>query len=222
MTALRRIASAVVMAAAVAAPAWANDERLKDAAAVLTEMTATSDKGIPAALLSKAQCLVIIPSVKKAALGFGGQYGRGYIACRKGGGWSAPAAVRVEGGSIGLQIGVSGTDVIMAVMRDRGIDRLLSNQFTVGVDSAVAAGPVGRQASAQTDATITAEILAWSRAKGAYAGISLQGSTLRDDDGENRELYGRDISNKEIVQSDIAAPPAAAPLMKALGAIKEP
>lgn len=218
-----RAAQILVMAAMVAlvpSAARANDDRLKDAATVLTEMSATSDNGIPASLLSKAQCLVIVPSVKKAALGFGGQYGRGYIACRKAGGWSAPAAVRVEGGSIGLQIGVSGTDVIMAVMRERGIERLLSSKFTVGVDSAVAAGPVGRQASAQTDATITAEILAWSRAKGAYAGISLQGSTLREDNAENKELYGKELPNKDIVLGSMAPPASAAPLLQALAAIK--
>lgn len=210
-----------VMSAVVAAPAWANDDRLKDAAAVLSEMTGMQDNSIPTSLLAKARCVVVVPGVKKAALGVGGQYGRGYISCRTAdGAWSAPAGVRVEGGSVGLQIGISGTDLILAVTNDRGVDRLLSSRFTVGVDSAVAAGPVGRQASAQTDATMMAEILAWSRARGVYAGVSLQGSTLRDDDAENRELYGKSLSNKEIVRGGMAVPTAAAPFIKALDALK--
>lgn len=167
----------------------ADTERLQNAATVLSEMSAT-DPGVPSNLWAKAKCVVVIPGVKKAALGIGGQYGRGYMSCRNvsPAGWSAPGAIRIEGGSVGLQIGGSDTDVIMLVLNDRGVDRLLSSKFTVGADAAVAAGPVGRQANAQTDATMMAEILAWSRSRGAFAGLSLQGSTLRDDDGENKEL----------------------------------
>jgi lipid-binding SYLF domain-containing protein len=191
-------------------------ERLKDAELVLTEMAGAGDAGIPTSLLTKAQCVVVVPSLKKVALGFGGQYGRGYLSCRRQGGWSAPAALRIEGGSFGLQIGASATDVILLVMNERGVDRLLSNEFKVGADAAVAAGPVGREASAQTDITMRAEMLAWSRSRGAYAGIALQGSTLRQDTGENKELYGKELSNREIVTGTVAVPAAAQGFIKAL------
>ena len=173
-------------------------------------MAGAADTGIPTSLIAKARCVVIVPGVKKAALVVGGQYGRGYLACRKdGGGWSAPGGVRIEGGSFGFQIGGSDTDVILLVMNERGVDRLLSSRFTVGADAAVAAGPLGRQASAQTDATMMAEMLAWSRSRGAFAGISLQGSTLRDDAGENKELYGKELPNREIVTDNTAVPKGA-------------
>lgn len=213
-----RIAVMVLMTVAVGGVSLrGDDERLKTAALVLSEMTQAADSGIPQNLLAKAKCVVVVPGVKKAAIGFGGQYGRGYMACRReAGGWSAPGGIRVEGGSVGFQIGGSETDVILLVLNDRGVDRLLSSRFTVGADASVAAGPVGRSASAQTDATMMAEILAWSRARGVFAGVSLQGSTLREDDGENRELYGRDVSNREVVTGATAAPAAAAELMAAL------
>jgi len=201
-----------------AASLRADDERLKNAAVVLDEMSTSVDKGIPTSLVQKANCVVIIPGVKKAALGVGGQYGRGYLACRKdGGGWSAPGAIRVEGGSIGLQIGGADTDVILLVMNPRGVDRLLSSRFTVGADAAVAAGPVGREAVAQTDATMMAEILAWSRSRGIFAGISLKGSTLREDSGENKTLYGKEITNRDVVAGKVSAPKSADVLMQALG-----
>jgi lipid-binding SYLF domain-containing protein len=201
----------------------ANNDRLKSAADVLTEMAGMGDNGIPLNLLKSAKCIVIIPGVKKVGLGIGGQYGHGYINCRKaGGGWSAPGGVSVKGGSIGLQIGGASTDVIMVVKNDKGAEKLLSSKFTVGADGTVAAGPVGRQASAQTDATMHAEILAWSRSRGAFAGIALQGSTLTVDDTENKELYGKQpgdkaLDNRAIVlNSTVAAPKAAAVLMAAL------
>ena len=196
----------------------ADAERLKNAEAVLTEMAGASDKGIPTSLITKSQCIVIIPGVKKGAIGLGGQYGRGYISCRSQDKktWSAPGGLRIEGGSVGLQIGGTDTDLILLVMPGRGPERLLSNKFTVGADAAVAAGPVGRETSAQTDATMKAEMLAWSRARGVFAGISLQGSSFRDDSGENKELYGREIQNKEIVSGKVAVPKGAEGLMKAL------
>ncbi len=221
-----------VLVSVLAVPALvrADAGRLKNAEAVLNEMAGSADSGIPRSLLAKARCVVVVPGVKKGAIGFGGQYGRGYISCRAtspnvadaaapvvAGPWTAPGGIRIEGGSVGLQIGGSDTDVIMLVMNDRGVDRLLSSRFTVGADAAVAAGPVGRQASAQTDATMMAEILAWSRSRGVFAGVSLQGSTLREDSGENRELYGREISNREIVKSQPAVPAVAESFMKALG-----
>jgi lipid-binding SYLF domain-containing protein len=195
----------------------ADDDRLRNATAVLTEMAGSFDAGIPKDLFGKAECVVIIPGVKKGAVGFGGQYGRGYMSCRKSGKWSAPAGIRLEGGSVGFQIGGSSTDVIMLVMNPRGAEKLLASKFTVGADAAIAAGPVGRQASAQTDATMHAEILAWSRSRGVFAGVSLQGSTLRPDQSENKELYGKEMSNKEIVSGSVAAPAAATELMAALG-----
>jgi lipid-binding SYLF domain-containing protein len=195
----------------------ADDSRLGNATAVLSEMAGSFDSGIPKDLFGKAECVVIIPGVKKGAVGFGGQYGRGYMSCRRAGKWSAPAGIRLEGGSIGFQIGGSSTDVIMLVMNSRGAEKLLASKFTVGADAAIAAGPVGRQASAQTDATMHAEILAWSRSRGVFAGVSLQGSTLRPDNSENKELYGKEMSNKEIVSGSIAAPAAAKDLMAALG-----
>ena len=165
----------------------ADDGRLKEAELVLTEMAGSFDKGIPKSLLTKAMCVVIIPGVKKAALGVGGQYGRGYLSCRLdkpnsadaakpvvSSRWSAPGGIRIEGGSVGLQIGGAETDIILLVMNKRGVDRLLANNFKVGADAAVAAGPVGREATAQTDITMRAEMLAWSRARGVFAGISLE------------------------------------------------
>jgi lipid-binding SYLF domain-containing protein len=194
----------------------ARADRIVDAANVLTEMATSFDSGIPKDLITKAECIVIVPGVKKGAIGFGGQYGRGYMSCRQNGGWSAPSGMRVEGGSVGFQIGGSSTDVILLVMNDRGVDKLLSNKFTVGADAAVAAGPIGRQASAQTDATMRAEMLAWSRSRGVFAGVSLQGSTLRTDNDENKDLYGREMSAREIVKGTIKSPAAAAPLMSVL------
>jgi lipid-binding SYLF domain-containing protein len=158
----------------------------------------------------------VIPGVKKGALGVGGQFGRGYLSCRSGSGWSAPGAVRIEGGSIGFQIGATDTDLILLVLNDRGVDRLLSSKFTVGADAAVAAGPVGRQATAQTDATMMAEMLAWSRTRGVFAGVSLQGSTLREDGSENRDNYGKAVTNREIVKGSIDPPKGAAELLAAL------
>jgi len=194
----------------------AGEERLSNAATVLNEMAAATDAGIPRSFIEKAKCLVVVPGVKKAAFGVGGQYGRGYIVCRTSTGWSAPGGIRIEGGSFGLQIGGTDTDVIMLVLNDRGVDRLLSSKFTVGADASVAAGPVGRQAAAQTDATMMAEILAWSRARGVFAGIALQGSTLREDTSENRELYGGLVTNKAVVKGGHAAPKGSADLMAAL------
>ena len=215
-----RIQLMIVLALALTAPRAlvADDNRLKAAEQVLTEMAGAADKGIPKNLLTKAQCVVIIPGVKKAALGVGGQYGRGYVSCRTSGAskWSAPGGIRIEGGSAGLQIGGTDTDVILLVMNKQGVDHLLSNNFKVGADAAVAAGPVGRAATAETDATLTAEMLSYSRAKGVFAGLSLQGSSFRDDSGENKELYGKEIDNKAIVTGSVPPPKGAAGLMSAL------
>jgi len=183
-------------------------KRLKTAGAVFTEIMGTPDKGIPQELLENSQCIVIIPGMKKAAFIVGGNYGRGFMLCRRasGLGWSAPAGVKVEGGSIGFQIGGSETDVIMLVMNKRGADKLLSSKFTLGADASVAAGPVGRTSSADTDAKLHAEILSYSRSRGAFAGISLEGATLRPDHDSNAELYGRKLTNEQIVMGKIKSP----------------
>jgi lipid-binding SYLF domain-containing protein len=183
-------------------------KRLKKAETVVTELMNAPDKSIPQELLDKASCIVIVPGMKKGAFIFGGKYGRGFANCRKpdGAGWSAPAAVRVEGGSVGLQIGGAETDMIMLVMNERGMRGLLTSKFTLGGDATVAAGPVGRNANADTDATFRAEILTWSRSRGLFGGISLQGATLRPDTDVNRLLYKKLIENKEILTGAAPVP----------------
>ncbi len=190
-------------------------KRLSAAAAVFSEVMATPDKAVPQELLDKAECVVVVPGLKTGAFIFGGKYGRGFLSCRKrgGAGWTGPAAVRMEAGSFGLQIGGSEVDVILLVMNERGVKRLLSSKFTLGGDASVAAGPVGRNVTAQTDAYMTAEILSWSRSRGVFAGISVQGATLRQDLGVNRDLYGRTLENKEIIEQQMATPKAAEKLI---------
>jgi lipid-binding SYLF domain-containing protein len=193
-------------------------ERLNDAATVFTEVMDAPDKGIPQDLLEKAHCIVIVPGLKKGAFIVGAKFGKGFVSCREKPShkWSAPAAVRVEGGSVGFQIGGSETDVILLVMNDRGADRLLSSQFTLGGEGEVAAGPVGRSATAQTDAKFTAEILSWSRSRGVFAGISLQGATLREDEEANEVLYGKKLKNREIVEKNVPPPHGAEHLLSLL------
>jgi len=193
-------------------------ERLDNAAAVLHEIMATPDRGIPEDLLNKANCIVIVPGMKKGALIVGAKYGKGFLSCRKDGrgGWSAPAAMRVEGGSVGLQIGGEETDVVLLVMNQGGAQRLLSTKFTLGGEGSVAAGPVGRNATAQTDAGMKAEILSYSRSRGAFAGLALIGATLRPDLDDNMTMYGKKMGSKEIVDSQIAPSAAAAKLMAEL------
>lgn len=193
-------------------------ERLKDTAAVFSEIMATPDKGIPEELIGKARCIVIIPGMKSGAFVVGGKFGRGYAMCRKssGVGWGAPAAVRAEGGSFGFQIGGQSTDVVLLMMNERGMQHLLKSKFTLGADASIAAGPVGRETSADTDASMHAEILSWSRSRGVFAGVSLQGATLRNDDEGNHELYGKDVTSKEILSSDMTPPAEAQDLIAAL------
>jgi lipid-binding SYLF domain-containing protein len=192
-------------------------ERLSDSAKVFNEIMATPDKGIPQDLLEKANCIVIVPGMKQAAFVIGGKFGRGYVVCRENGRhWGGPAAIRVEGGSFGFQIGGSSTDVVMLVMNERGMRRLLEDKVTLGGEATVAAGPVGREAAANTDAQLSAEILSWSRAKGLFAGIALQGATLRPDNDVNQELYGRKLTNKEILTGGVAPPASAHELVSAL------
>jgi len=185
--------------------------RLDAAATVLEEIMQAPDKAIPQDLLDHAHALVIVPGLKKGAFIVGGKYGKGFILCRnkEGTGWAAPGAVRIEGASVGFQFGGSESDVILLVRNERGAARLLESKFTLGADAAVAAGPVGRDADAQTDALLTAEILSWSRSRGVFAGVSLSGATLREDLDDNRTLYGRTLENKEIVNGGQATPEAA-------------
>ena len=175
--------------------------RLQATADVMKEIMATPDKAIPKELLESCQCIVIVPGMKKGAFIVGANYGRGFMMCRlaSGTGWSAPAAIRVEGGSFGFQIGGSETDAVMLVMNAGGVQKLLSSKFTLGGDASVAAGPVGRTAAAKTDLQMHAEILSYSRSQGVFAGISLTGATLRPDDDVNAELYGKGVTNREIV-----------------------
>jgi lipid-binding SYLF domain-containing protein len=187
-------------------------ERLQAAADALKEVMGIPDKSIPQDLLRRAQCIVIVPGLKKGAFIVGAKYGRGFVSCRRerGVGWSAPGSIRVEGGSFGFQIGGSETDAFMLVMNQKGISRLLSTKFTLGGDASVAAGPVGRSTQAETDAALTAEILTWSRQRGLFAGVSLSGATLREDSDWNRDLYGKKITNREIIMKGTVGPPKAA------------
>jgi len=187
------------------------DARLESASDLVSDMMKASDKGVPQDLLNKSRCVILIPGLKKAAFVLGAKYGRGFAMCRRpnGVGWSAPASMRIEGGSVGFQIGGSEQDVMLLVMNDTGMKHLLTNKFTIGGEATAAAGPVGRDVSAQTDAVMRAEMLSYSRSRGLFAGISLQGATLRPDEEANRELYGSDTANKEILTGSIKTPVAA-------------
>ena len=214
------IATAVTTTLALAPMLAADNEpakRLDEAAAVLSEVMEAPDKSIPQELLEKAHCIVVVPDLKTAAFVVGAKYGKGYLSCRqKSIGWSAPGTVRIEGGSVGFQIGGSSTDLIMLVMSERGADKLLESKFTLGAEGSVAAGPVGRTATAQTDAQMHADILSWSRSQGLFAGIALEGATLRQDLDDNATLYGKKLENRDIVTKGVRAPKAAAKLLALL------
>ena len=216
----------VVLMLACVLPALAEDQdekvdnRIADATNVFREIL-NVPSGIPKDLLNRADCVVIYPSVKKAAFIVGGSYGRGLITCRKGedfsGPWSAPAMYALEGGSFGFQIGGQATDFVLLVMNQSGADSVMSSKVKLGGDASIAAGPVGRTASAETDIVMKAQILSYSRSQGLFAGVSLEGSTLRSDDGANKTLYGRDISAKEIVrEGKVPAPKSALKLLAIL------
>jgi lipid-binding SYLF domain-containing protein len=199
-------------------PAKDTDTRIADATVALKEIMGAPDKSIPQDLLSKAQCIVVVPGLKKGAFIVGGKYGRGFLSCRHDNkvGWSGPGGVRVEGGSFGFQIGGAETDVVMLILNNRGMEKLLSSKFTLGADASVAAGPVGRTSSAETDALMHAEILTWSRTRGAFAGVALNGATLRQDTEANQDLYGNEITNREIVTEGKPVPKSAAAFVSAL------
>jgi len=210
--------AALVLGAGLASAANDSSSRLAAAATAFKEVMGTPDKSIPQDLLNKAQCVIVVPDLKTGAFVFGAKYGKGFVSCRKkdGVGWSAPGAIRIEGGSFGLQIGGSETDVFMLVMNDRGMERLLSTKFTLGGDATAAAGPVGRSTQAETDAALTAEILTWSRARGLFAGVSLSGSTLREDADWLKELYGKAITNRQVITGGTEPPASAAAFMTEL------
>src|SRR5438876_890806 len=203
---MKKLIAAVTLGAGLLSAAEA-PERLEAAADALKEVMGIPDKSIPQDLLSRAQCIVIVPGLKKGAFIVGAKYGKGFVSCRRSGGvgWSAPGAVRVEGGSFGFQIGGSETDAFMLVMNEKGAEKLLSSKFTLGADASVAAGPVGRTASADTDLKLHAEILTYSRARGVFAGVALDGATLRPDNETNTEMYGGRRTNKQILRGGAKA-----------------
>jgi len=195
----------------------AEADRLNAAATALRDIRSSPDKGISEDLFKKAECVAVIPGLKKAGLGIGGEYGKGVVSCRNGQAWGAPAFLEMEKGSIGLQIGGEQTDLVLLVMNKTGLDKLLGDKVNLGADMSVAAGPVGRDAAASTDGKMTAQILAYSRSKGAFAGIDLSGGSLRPDTKANEAAYGAGMKARDIVNEPKAkAPQAAAGFLRAL------
>lgn len=216
-----KIFAGALLAALLSIPAFAQkdaDARLQAATADLNEMLNASDKGVPQDLLNKATCVVVIPNLKAGGFIVGAKYGKGFFTCRKtsGVGWSAPGSLRITGGNFGLLIGGKETDVIMLVMNRDGMNHLLSSKFQLGGEAAAAAGPVGRDSSAMTDAAMHAEILSYSRSRGIFGGLDLGGAAVTEDDDANAELYGKKITNKEILDSKMAVPAAARPFIHTL------
>jgi lipid-binding SYLF domain-containing protein len=195
----------------------APDERLRTATTVLHEILSAPDKGIPEDLLAKAQCVMIVPGLKKAAFLVGGEYGRGFALCRREGVWGGPAAIKFGGGSFGAQLGGESTDVVMLVMNRRGMERLASDKFTIGGDASAAAGPVGRTGAAGTDILLNAEILSYSRTRGVFAGISSDGTVVSRDGSEDRKLYGHEVRSQDVLTGAVPAPVAARALVAELG-----
>ena len=218
---MKRILSLAVVIVLAGLPVYAQkdeNKRIKNAGQVMVEILNIPDD-LPQDVLEKAECVIVLPSVVKFAIGFGGSYGRGVMTCRSGkdfsGPWSAPSMMALEGGSFGLQLGGEATDFVLLVMNQRGADSILTSQVKLGGDVAAAAGPKGRSAAASTDVTMRAEILSYSRARGLFAGISLEGSTLRPDNDGNERLYGKGITAKHVVIDSSIRPPASAKLLLA-------
>ena len=219
-----KIVTSVLAVAVLALPMMAQktaSARLQAATTDLHEMMNASDKGIPQDLIAKASCVVVVPNLKAGGFIVGGQYGKGFFTCRKpsGVGWSAPGSVRLSGGKFGLLIGGKETDVIMLVMNKNGMEHLLSDKFQIGGEASAAAGPVGRDSSAMTDAELHAEILTYSRSRGIFGGLDIGGSAVTSDEDSNRELYGSKISNKEILNSNTKVPAEAQPFIHELDRI---
>jgi lipid-binding SYLF domain-containing protein len=206
------------MTATIAVAADEAVERIGEAKSVFEEIMAAPDKGIPTSLLEKAHCIAIVPAVKRAGLVVGGQYGKGVATCRapSGKGWTGLSTVRIEGGSFGLQIGAGETDVIMMVMNEKGAEKLMKSEFTLGGEGAAMAGPVGRSATAETDAYLRAEILSYSRSRGLFAGAVLKGATLRSDDKDNETIYGKAVKHEDILRGRVAATSSATALLNTL------
>src|SRR5277367_1818067 len=215
---MKRVLFAAVLIIAISSPAFAQkkeSDRVANAGRVMKEIMDIPDD-IPQSVIDKADCVVVLPSVLKFAIGVGGSYGRGVMTCRSGdnfkGPWGAPTMMALEGGSFGLQLGGQATDFVLLLMSERSASSILSSKVKIGGDASAAAGPVGRTASAETDVTLRAEILTYSRARGLFAGISLSGSTLRPDNDANESLYGKKISAKDIVLKGAIPPPPSAQL----------
>src|SRR5208282_5780003 len=196
-------------------------KRTKKAAQVFKEIMNTPDQGIPQDLLKSAKCIAIIPGDVKFAFVFGGSYGRGVASCRTQHGWSAPMFVAIDGGSVGYQIGGSSTDLVMLFMNDRALHSLLSDKFKLGADASVAAGPVGRNAAAGTDLKLSAEILSYSRSKGVFIGVSLDGAVMQADKSGDKAMYGDDVNRHEILSGKVAVPESARPLLHEIGGYAE-
>jgi lipid-binding SYLF domain-containing protein len=216
-----RIMSRFALFLALAAPVLYSqeetpDHRLRTSGAVLHEILSAPDKGIPDDLLAKAQCVVIVPELKKAAFIVGGEYGRGFAVCRNHGVWGGPAAVRFSGGSFGFQLGGESTDVVLLVMSRRGLEKLATDKLKIGADASAAAGPVGRTATAATDIQLHAEILSYSRTRGAFAGVALDGTVVSEDGSEDRKLYGHEVNNKAILEGAVRPPDGAMQLISEL------
>jgi lipid-binding SYLF domain-containing protein len=196
--------------------------RMDEANIVFREIMAAPDKGIPRDLLQRAECVGIIPGMKRAGFIFGGQYGKGVLTCRTRRGWSGPSTIRMEGGSFGLQIGAGETDIVMVVMNRRGAEKLMSSEFTLGGEWAAMAGPVGRASEAKTDALMHAQILSYSRARGLFGGVALNGTTLRSDDKDNQILYGKHVEHKTILTGGVATPASARNLLATINYYSRP
>ena len=198
----------------------ATNDRLDHAGSVLREIMAAPDKGIPEEVLEHAKCIAVVPHMIKGGFVFGAQNGRGVATCRSANGWSAPMFFAITGGSWGLQIGVEGVDLVMIIQNERGMKQLLASKFQLGADASAAAGPVGRHASANTDWKLDAEILTYSRAKGAFAGLTLNGASVRHDEDSTRAIYGHDISNARILKGEVVMPTAAHSFLDAVRSAK--
>jgi len=198
----------------------ATNDRLDHAGRVMHEIMAAPDKGIPEEVLEHAKCVAVVPHLLKGGFVVGAQNGRGVATCKTANGWSAPLFFSLTGGSFGLQIGVEGVDLVMIIQNERGMRQLLSSKFELGADASVAAGPVGRHASANTDWKMEAEILTYSRARGAFAGLTLNGASIRHDEDSTRAIYGHNVSNHKILQGEVAMPAGANTFLAAIRSAK--
>lgn len=220
---MRVVIGALILAVSMTATAWSADtspaetKRISDAAEVLRDIHTVPDKDIPQELWAKAECVAVVPSLKKAAFVVGGEYGKGLMSCRHNGRWSAPVFMEIQKGSWGLQIGAESIDLVLLVMNKGGMEKLLNNKVTLGAEASVAAGPVGRDARAATDVQLKSEILSYSRAQGLFAGINLSGGVIKPDDDANRAVFGKNVSARDVVMgTSVKAPAAMEPFMAAL------